>query len=304
MDTYSTTDGPIPLMKATPAVAAPMPPVEAEPTVPISTPPAATAQTRNGSWGALISIILIVFFITVAAFYSWGERLAMQEPPSAETETNEKKPRRAPQLCFCYHAHTMSNPRASMLIPMVVEKSPFGERAYDIYSRLLKERIVFLGGGIDDDIANLVIAQLLFLEAEDPKKDISLYINSPGGSVTATLAMVDTMNHVKPNVSTVCVGMAASGAAILLSAGAKGKRYALPNAEVMIHQPHGGAEGQATDIAITAKHIIATRERLNKILAKNTGQPVAKIEKDVDRDYFMMAEDAKKYGIIDSVYKK
>lgn len=191
-----------------------------------------------------------------------------------------------------------------MLVPMVVEKSQFGERAYDIYSRLLKERIVFLGGGIDDDIANLVIAQLLFLEAEDPKKDISLYINSPGGSVTAGLAILDTMNHVKPAVSTVCVGMAASAAAVILSAGEKGKRYALPNAEVMIHQPWGGAQGQATDIEITAKHIIATRERLNKILAKNTGQPVAKIEKDVDRDYFMMAEDAKKYGIIDSVYKK
>ena len=191
-----------------------------------------------------------------------------------------------------------------MLVPMVVEKSPFGERAYDIYSRLLKERIVFLGGGIDDDIANLVIAQLLFLEAEDPKKDISLYINSPGGSVTAGLAILDTMNHVKPAVSTVCVGMAASAAAVILSAGEKGKRYALPNAEVMIHQPWGGAQGQAADIEITAKHIIATRERLNKILAKNTGQPVAKIEKDVDRDYFMMAEDAKKYGIIDSVYKK
>lgn len=191
-----------------------------------------------------------------------------------------------------------------MLVPMVVEKSQFGERAYDIYSRLLKERIVFLGGGIDDDIANLVIAQLLFLEAEDPKKDISLYINSPGGSVTAGLAILDTMNHVKPAVSTVCVGMAASAAAVILSAGEKGKRYALPNAEVMIHQPWGGAQGQATDIEITAKHIIATRERLNKILAKNTGQPIAKIEKDVDRDYFMMAEDAKKYGIIDSVYKK
>lgn len=191
-----------------------------------------------------------------------------------------------------------------MLIPMVIEKSQFGERAYDIYSRLLRERIVFLGGGIDDDIANLIIAQLLFLESEDPKKDISLYINSPGGSVTAGLAILDTMNHVKPNVSTVCVGMAASAAAVILSAGEKGKRYALPNAEVMIHQPWGGAQGQAADIEITAKHIIATRERLNKILAKNTGQPLEKIEKDVDRDYFMMADDAKKYGIIDSVYKK
>ena len=193
-------------------------------------------------------------------------------------------------------------PRASMLVPMVIEKSQFGERAYDIYSRLLKERIVFLGGPIDDDTANLVIAQFLFLEAEDPKKDISLYINSPGGSVSATLAMVDTMNHIKPAVGTVCVGMAASGAAILLSAGEKGKRFALPNAEVMIHQPHGGAEGQATDIEITAKHIVALRERLNKILSKNSGQPLAKIEKDVERDFFMTADEAKKYGIIDKVY--
>ena len=196
-----------------------------------------------------------------------------------------------------------TNPRASMLVPMVIEKSQFGERAYDIYSRLLKERIVFLGGPIDDDVANLVIAQLLFLEAEDPKKDISLYINSPGGSVTATLAMVDTMNHVKPSVSTVCVGMAASGAAILLSAGEKGKRFSLPNAEVMIHQPHGGAEGQATDIEITAKQIIKLRERLNRILSKNTGQSLEKIEKDVERDFFMTADEAKKYGIVDQVYK-
>lgn len=195
------------------------------------------------------------------------------------------------------------NPRASMLVPMVVEKSQFGERGYDIYSRLLKDRIVFLGGGVDDDMANLIIAQLLFLESEDPKKEISLYINSPGGSVSAGLAILDTMNHVKPDVSTVCVGMAASAAAVILSAGAKGKRYALPNAEVMIHQPWGGAQGQATDIEITAKHILATRDRLNKILAKNTGQPLDKIEKDVDRDYFMMADEAKKYGIIDQVYK-
>ncbi|MCX6787947.1 MAG: ATP-dependent Clp endopeptidase proteolytic subunit ClpP [Candidatus Kaiserbacteria bacterium] len=192
--------------------------------------------------------------------------------------------------------------RASMLVPMVIEKSQFGERAYDIYSRLLKERIVFLSGPIDDDTANLVIAQLLFLEAEDPKKDISLYINSPGGSVTATLAMVDTMNHVKPNVSTVCVGMAASGAAILLSAGEKGKRFALPHAEVMIHQPHGGAEGQATDIEITAKQILKLRAVLNKILSKNTGQLLAKIEKDVERDFFMTADEAKKYGLVDKVY--
>lgn len=197
---------------------------------------------------------------------------------------------------------THTQPRASMLVPMVIEKSQFGERAYDIYSRLLKERIVFLGGAIDDDVANLVIAQLLFLEAEDPKKDISLYINSPGGSVTATLAMVDTMNHVKPNVSTVCVGMAASGAAILLSAGEKGKRFALPNAEIMIHQPHGGAEGQATDIEITAKQILKLRAVLNKILSKNTGQPIAKIEKDVERDFFMTADEAKKYGLVDKVF--
>lgn len=198
--------------------------------------------------------------------------------------------------------NTHKTPRSSMLVPMVVEKSQFGERAYDIYSRLLKERIVFLGGPIDDDVANLVIAQLLFLEAEDPKKDISLYINSPGGSVTATLAMVDTMNHVKPPVSTVCVGMAASGAAILLSSGETGKRFALPNAEIMIHQPHGGAEGQATDIEITAKQILKLRANLNRILAKNTGQPLARIEKDVERDFFMTAEEAKKYGIVDKVF--
>jgi ATP-dependent Clp protease, protease subunit len=191
-----------------------------------------------------------------------------------------------------------------MLVPMVVEKSQFGERGYDIYSRLLKDRIVFLGGGIDDDVANLIIAQLLFLESEDPKKDIYLYVNSPGGSVTAGLAILDTMNHVKPDVATVCVGMAASAAAVILSAGEKGKRFALPNAEVMIHQPWGGAQGQATDIEITAKHILATRDRLNKILAKNTGQPLDRIEKDVDRDYFMMADEAKKYGLVDQVYKR
>ena len=196
-----------------------------------------------------------------------------------------------------------SQPRASYLIPMVVEKSQFGERAYDIYSRLLRERIIFLGGPIDSDVANLVVAQLLFLQSEDPKKDIWLYINSPGGSVSATLAMIDTMNHVKPDVSTVVVGIAASGAAWLLSAGAKGKRFALPNAEVMIHQPLGGAEGQAADIAITAQHILATRDRLNKMMVKNTGQPLEKIEKDVDRDFFMTAEEAKKYGIVDQVYK-
>jgi ATP-dependent Clp protease protease subunit len=167
----------------------------------------------------------------------------------------------------------------NQLVPMVVEKSPYGERAFDIYSRLLRERIIFLGGPIEDHTANLVIAQLLFLASEDPKKDIQLYINSPGGSVTATLAMLDTMNFIKPDVTTVCVGIAASGAAIMLAGGAKGKRFALPNAEMMIHQPWGGAQGQATDIEITAKHIVATRSRLNKILAKTTGQQLEKIEK-------------------------
>lgn len=191
-----------------------------------------------------------------------------------------------------------------MLVPMVVEKTQFGERGYDIYSRLLKDRIIFMGGPIHDESANLIIAQLLFLESEDPKKDIFLYINSPGGSVTSTLAMIDTMNHIKPDVATVVVGMAASGGAMLLSAGAKGKRFALPNAEIMIHQPHGGAEGQASDIEITARQILKLRERLNKMLATNTGQPLSKIEKDVERDFFMSADEAKKYGIIDQVYKK
>ena len=189
----------------------------------------------------------------------------------------------------------------SILIPTVIEKTTNGERAYDIYSRLLKENIIFLGGPIEDYTANIVIAQLLFLQSEDPKKDISLYVNSPGGSVTATLAIVDTMNHVKNDVSTVCVGLAASGAAIILSSGAKGKRFALPTAEIMIHQPLGGAQGQATDIEITAKQIIKIREKLNKILAENTGQPVAQIEKDVERDYYMSTEEAKKYGVIDKI---
>ncbi len=188
-----------------------------------------------------------------------------------------------------------------MLIPTVIEKSQFGERAYDIYSRLLREGIIFLGGVIDDDTANIVIAQMLFLQSENPKKDINLYINSPGGSVTATMAIVDTMNYIRNDVSTVCVGVAASGAAIILSSGAKGKRCALENAEVMIHQPLGGAEGQASDIEISAKHIIKTRENLNKLLAKNTGQSLSKIEKDVDRNFFMSPEEAKKYGIIDKV---
>jgi len=189
----------------------------------------------------------------------------------------------------------------SILIPTVIEKTNMGERAYDIYSRLLKENVIFLGGQIDDHVANIIIAQLLFLQSEDPKKEISLYVNSPGGSVTAGLAIVDTMNHIKNDVSTVCVGMAASMGAVILSAGKKGKRFALPNAEIMIHQPLGGVEGQATDIAITAKHILKTRERINKMLAENTGKPVAQIDKDVDRDFFMDAEEAKKYGIVDKV---
>ncbi len=188
-----------------------------------------------------------------------------------------------------------------MLIPTVIEKSSFGERAYDIYSRLLKDNVIFLAGPIDDHMANLVVAQLLFLQSEDAKKEISMFINSPGGSVTATLAIVDTMNYIKNDISTICVGVAASGAALVLSAGTKGKRMVLPTSEVMIHQPLGGAEGQASDIEISAKHILKTRAVLNKILAKNTGQTLAKIEKDVDRDFFMDAEEAKKYGIIDEV---
>lgn len=192
-------------------------------------------------------------------------------------------------------------PYSQILIPTVIEKSQFGERAYDIYSRLLRERIVFLGGPIDDHTANIVIAQLLFLQSEDSKKDISIYINSPGGSVTSALAILDTMNHIKPDVSTVCIGIAASAGALLLSAGKKGKRFALPNSEIMIHQPWGGAEGRAADIEITAKQIIRTRERLNKILSENTGQSVSRVEKDVDRDYFMTAEEGKKYGIIDKI---
>jgi ATP-dependent Clp protease protease subunit len=189
-----------------------------------------------------------------------------------------------------------------MLIPTVIEKSQFGERAYDIYSRLLRERIVFLAGPIDDYTANIVIAQLLFLEAEDPKKDISLYINSPGGSVTAGLAIYDTMEHIKPDVSTICVGIAASMGAVLLSSGAKGKRYVLPNAEVMIHQVMGGAEGQASDIEITARHILKTKENLGKILAKNTKKSLVQVTKDSDRDHYMSAEEAKAYGLVDEVF--
>jgi len=188
-----------------------------------------------------------------------------------------------------------------MLIPTVIEKSQFGERAYDIYSRLLKERIVVLGGPIDDAVANTVIAQLLFLESEDPKKDISLYINSGGGVVYSGLAIYDTIQHIKPDVSTISMGISASMAAVLLSAGTKGKRYALPHAEVMIHQPHGGAEGQTSDIEITAKQYLKLRQSVNEILAKHTGQKLTKIEKDVDRDFFMSSNEAKKYGIVDKV---
>ena len=194
-----------------------------------------------------------------------------------------------------------SLPRANMLVPIVVEKSQYGERSYDIYSRLLRERIIFLGGAIDDDVANLIISQLLFLESEDPKKDISLYVNSPGGHVHSGLAIVDAMNHVKPDVSTVCVGMAASMGSIILASGAKGKRFALPNADIMIHQPHGGAEGQASDIEISARRILSLRERLNKILAKQTGQPLDKVTRDADRDFFMTAEEARDWGIVDEV---
>ncbi|MBI2097406.1 MAG: ATP-dependent Clp protease proteolytic subunit [Candidatus Vogelbacteria bacterium] len=190
-----------------------------------------------------------------------------------------------------------------MLIPTVIEKSPFGERAYDIYSRLLKDRIIFLGGVIDDHVANIIIAQLLFLDSENQKKDITLYINSPGGQVASSMAILDTMNYVKSDVATICVGLAASGGAIILSAGKKGKRFALPNAEMMIHQPLGGTEGQATDIAITARQILKIKEKLNKLLAKNTGKPLSQIEQDSDRDYYMSAEEAAKYGLIDEIIK-
>jgi ATP-dependent Clp protease protease subunit len=195
----------------------------------------------------------------------------------------------------------MKQPK-NMLIPIVLEKSQFGERSY-IYSRLLRDRIIFLGGGIDDDVANLIISQLLFLESEDPKKDIFLYVNSPGGHVHSGLAIVDAMNHIKPDVATVAIGMAASMGSIILTSGAKGKRSALPNTDIMIHQPHGGAEGQASDIEISAKRIISLRGRLNKILSDRSGQPLAKVERDVDRDYYMTADEAKKYGLIDQVFK-
>ena len=187
------------------------------------------------------------------------------------------------------------------LVPYVVEQTGRGERSYDIYSRLLKDRIIFLGEQIDEHVAGLVVAQLLFLEAEDPEKDICIYINSPGGSVTAGMAIYDTMQYIKPDVSTICVGMAASMGAFLLSSGTKGKRYALPNAEIMIHQPSGGAQGQATEIQIVADHIAQTKRTLNEILAENTGQPYEVVEKDTDRDNYMTAEEAKAYGLIDGV---
>ncbi len=189
------------------------------------------------------------------------------------------------------------------LVPIVVEQSPRGERAYDIYSRLLKDRIVFLGGPIDDDVANLVIAQMLFLQGEDPDKDINLYINSPGGVVTSGLAIYDTMQYIKPDVATTCIGMAASMGALLLAAGAKGKRYALPYSRVMIHQPLGGAQGQATDIEIQAKEIVRLRAVTQEILAKHTGQPIEKIQADTDRNFFMSAEEAKTYGLVDEIFR-
>jgi ATP-dependent Clp protease, protease subunit len=191
----------------------------------------------------------------------------------------------------------------SYLVPTVLEKTQYGERAYDIYSRLLKERIIFVGGAIDDTMANLVIAQLIFLENEDAKKDITMYVNSPGGQIQSGMAIIDTMNFIKPDVSTVCTGMAASMGAMILSQGAKGKRFALPNSEIMIHQPLTGAEGQASDIEITAKHILHLKEVLYKMLVKATGKTYAEIEKDADRDKWLTAEDAKKYGIVDDIIK-
>jgi len=200
----------------------------------------------------------------------------------------------------------MSNPysvSSQILIPTVIEKSTHGERAYDIYSRLLKDRIIFMGDVISDASANIVIAQMLFLESQDKTKDIKLYVNSPGGSVTAGLAIYDTMQYIKPDVATICVGMAASMGAVLLAAGAKGKRFALPNAEIMIHQVMGGAEGQATDIKIRAERILKMKDQLNRILAKHSGQKFDKVEKDADRDYFMSSDEAVKYGLLDKIIK-
>ncbi|WP_151681329.1 ATP-dependent Clp endopeptidase proteolytic subunit ClpP [Weizmannia acidilactici] len=200
-----------------------------------------------------------------------------------------------------FHSKKKKEENKMNLIPTVIEQTNRGERAYDIYSRLLKDRIIMLGSAIDDNVANSIVSQLLFLEAENPEKDIYLYINSPGGSVTAGLAIYDTMQFIKPDVQTICIGMAASMGSVLLTAGAKGKRFALPNSEVMIHQPLGGAQGQATEIEIAAKHILYTRAKLNKILSEHTGQPIEVIEKDTDRDNFMSAEKAKEYGLIDHI---
>ena len=196
-----------------------------------------------------------------------------------------------------------SEPKAQMLVPIVIEQTGRGERAYDIYSRLLKDRIVFIGSGIDDVVANLVIAQMLFLQMEDASKDISLYINSPGGAVTAGLAIYDTMQFIKPDVATYCIGQASSMGAVLLAAGAKGKRYSLPEARIMIHQPWGGAQGAASDISIQAKEILRMRDRLNGILARHTGQPLEKIQKDTDRDFFMSPDESKAYGLVDEVFQ-
>ncbi len=193
--------------------------------------------------------------------------------------------------------------KSQLLVPMVIEKTAHGERAFDIYSRLLKERIIFLGTGIDDHVANLMIAQMLYLQSEDKDKDIHLYVNSPGGSVTAGLAIYDTMQYIKPDVSTICIGQAASMGAVLLTAGAKGKRYALPNARIMIHQPWGGAQGTASDISIQAQEILRMKDGLNKIIATHANQPVEKVVKDTDRDYFMSAQESKDYGLVDGVIK-
>ncbi len=190
------------------------------------------------------------------------------------------------------------------LVPYIVEQTSRGERSYDIYSRLLEDRIIFLSGEIDDAVANTVVAQLIYLEAKDPQKDISLYINSPGGSVSAGLAIYDTMNYIKCDVSTICIGLAASMGAFLLSSGAKGKRFALPNSEIMIHQPLGGAQGQASDIKIAAEHILRTKQKLNEILAKNSGKPLSQIERDTDRDNYLTASEAQEYGLIDKVFVK
>lgn len=197
----------------------------------------------------------------------------------------------------------MKEAKSQILIPTIIEKTALGERAYDIYSRLLKDRIIFVGTPIDDNVANIIIAQILFLESEDEKKDIQMFINSPGGSVTALFAIYDTMQFVKPNIETICLGQASSAASLILAAGTKGKRFSLPNSRIMIHQPAGGIEGQATDISIQAKEILRIKEKSNELLAKHTGQPISKIAADVERDYFMSAEEAKKYGLIDDIIK-